>query len=79
MSELVLRMITAKLGASWSRLAEGATLSHLETTLAKSEWGLSAEQTHLLVCGLLRGGLLAANDTRGQVIGVGQIGIEPNW
>ncbi len=55
--------------------AEGATLSHLESVLCKSEWGLCAEQTHLLVCGLLRGGQLAAMDTRGQSISAAQIGM----
>lgn len=55
--------------------AEGAMLSHLEAAFSKSEWGLCAEQTHLLVCGLLRGGQLAATDTRGQVIGAAQIGM----
>jgi hypothetical protein len=47
----------------------------LEATLCKSAWGLATEQTHLLVCGLLRSGHLAATDTRGQVISAAQIGM----
>jgi hypothetical protein len=54
---------------------EGAPLTHLEATLCKSAWGLATEQTHLLVCGLLRTGHLAATDTRGQLISATQIGM----
>jgi hypothetical protein len=56
-------------------IGEGAPLSHLEATLAKSEWGLRAEQTHLLICALLRSGELLAFDGRGQALPTPQIGL----
>lgn len=53
----------------------GVPLAHLEAVLAKSEWGLANEQTHLIICALLRSGQLVAADSRGQMLTPAQIGV----
>jgi hypothetical protein len=53
----------------------GAPLAAIEAQLMKSEWGLRAEQIHVVLCALLRDGELAATDTRGQLVPPEQIGM----
>lgn len=53
----------------------GATLSVIEAALARSEWGVVAEQTNITICALLRGGELAAFDARGQTLPPAAIGL----
>lgn len=55
-------------------LGEGTTLAALEAYLAKSEWGVTASQTAIMVCALLRSGELAAFDGRGVELSPPQIG-----
>lgn len=53
----------------------GATLAAIEATLSKSEWGLAAEQSRIVLCALLRGGELMASDARGVALSPGEIGL----
>ena len=55
--------------------AGGAPLAAIEAHLAKSEWGLRAEQTNVALCALLRAGDLAAFDARGNVLSPAKIGM----
>ncbi len=55
--------------------SSGAALTHVEAVFAKSAWGMVGEQTHLVICALLRAGQLVATDVRGQNLAPSQIGM----
>lgn len=53
----------------------GATLAALEAHFARSVWGLSALQTRIVLCALLRGGEISAFDARGLLLVANEIGL----